>query len=68
MDVYYRLSLPISFLPYRQVTLPHQPQYLPVVDNLSIVLELLGDTPITIPGQLQADGFNAVDNVRIGLG
>ena len=31
-------------------------------------LELLGDTPITIPGELQADGFNAVGKVRAGLG
>jgi hypothetical protein len=39
-----------------------------VVDDLSIVLELLGDTPITISGELQADGFNAVGKVRAGLG
>jgi len=59
---------PFPSYPAEQVTLPHQPQYLPVVDNLSIVLELLGDIPIPIPGKLQADGFNAVGNVRAGVG
>jgi hypothetical protein len=39
-----------------------------VVDNLSIVLELLGVASITISRELQADGFNAVDNVRACLG
>jgi hypothetical protein len=58
---------PLPSYSTEQVILLHRLQYLLVFDDLSIVLELLGDTPITILGELQADGFNAVGNVHTGL-
>ena len=53
------------FYPAEQITLPHQPQYLLVVHDQPVSLELFGDPPVAITGKLKADSLDAVDEVRL---
>jgi len=44
---------PLPSQPAEQAGLPHQAQHFLVIDNLALVLELFGDAPVAIAGELQ---------------